>query len=124
MTTELKNISTHNHVIDAQGRRLGRVATEAAVLLMGKHTPAFAKNIVPEVTVSIINASKAYISTKKKNTKEYASHSQHLGGIRIQKMAHLIEQKGVGEAFKKAVWGMLPTNKLRKQMIKNLTITE
>lgn len=113
-----------NHTIDAQGKRLGRVATEAAVFLMGKNTPAFAKNIVADVKVTIINAGKAYISTKKKNTKEYASHSQYLGGVHIQKMSHLIEQKGVGEAFRKAVFGMLPTNKLRKQMIKNLTVTE
>lgn len=121
-----KNVNTKqekSHVIDAQGKKLGRVATQAAILLMGKNTPAFAKNIVPDVQVSIINISKVYISAKKKETKTYASHSQYLGGIRTQKMAQLIEQKGLGEIFRRAVFGMLPTNKLRKQMIKNLTVT-
>lgn len=120
----MKEQDQKKHIIDAQGKRLGRVATEAAVLLMGKNTPSFAKNIVPDVRVSIINVGKAYIATKKKETKVYASHSQYLGGIRTQKMAHLIEQKGLGEVFRRAVFGMLPTNKLRKQMIKNLTVTE
>ncbi len=113
-----------NHTIDAQGKRLGRVASEAAILLMGKNLPSFAKNKVADVTVTIVNASKSYISAKKQDTKEYASHSQYLGGIRIDKMSSVIEKKGFSEVFRKAVWGMLPTNKLRSEMIKNLIVTE
>jgi len=124
MEKEQTKNSIETHTIDAQGKRLGRVSTEAAVLLMGKHTPQFAKNKVYPVQVNIINASKAYISTKKKETKEYASHSQHLGGINIKTLAHVIEFKGVSEVFRRAVLGMLPKNKLRSVMIKNLSVTE
>ncbi|MFM2357407.1 MAG: hypothetical protein RJA61_144 [Candidatus Parcubacteria bacterium] len=113
-----------DHTIDAQGKRMGRVASEAAVLLMGKHLPSFAKNKVTPVKVSIVNASKAYISTKKKETKVYSTHSQHLGGINTKKMSHVIEHKGYSEVFRRAVLGMLPKNKLRNEMIKNLVVTE
>ena len=112
------------HTIDAQGKRMGRVATEAAVLLMGKNLPSFAKNKVTPVKVSIVNASKAYISIKKRETKVYASHSQYLGGINTKKMSHVIDHKGYGEVFRRAVLGMLPKNKLRSEMIKNLIVTE
>jgi large subunit ribosomal protein L13 len=112
------------HVIDAQNKKLGRVATEAAVLLMGKNTPEFARNIVPDVEVEIINVGKADIKEKKKLEKFYLTYSGHPGGQRNETLDKLIERKGITEAFKRAVKGMLPDNKLKARMLTKLTITE
>lgn len=112
------------HVIDAKNKKLGRVASEAAKLLMGKDTAEFAKNIAPEVKVEIINAAKADISEKKKTEKFYRTHSGYPGGQKEEKLGNLIERRGVAEAFRRAIYGMLPTNKLRSRMMTKLTITE
>jgi large subunit ribosomal protein L13 len=112
------------HVIDAKDKKIGRVASEAASILMGKHTPAFAKNIVADVKVEIINAAKADISEKKKNTRFHITYSGYPGGQKREMLGKLIERKGVTEAFKRAVKGMLPDNKLKTKMLLNLTVTE
>ncbi len=112
------------HVIDAQNKKLGRVASEAAAILMGKNTPEFARNIAPQVKVEIINALKADISSKKKGEKFYITYSGHPGGQKREKLGNLIDRKGVTEAFKRAVKGMLPDNKLKTKMLLNLTVTE
>ncbi len=112
------------YTIDAQNKKVGRVATEAAVLLMGKNLKEFARNKTPQITVEIKNAAKASISEKKKAQKTYAIYSGYPGGLRKPTLAQVIEKKGTKEAFKEAVWGMLPKNKLRHQMIKNLIISE
>ena len=64
---------TNTVTIDAQGKRIGRVATEAAMYLLGKKTPTFAKNKVEDIKVNIINTSKAYVDTKKKLDKKYVT---------------------------------------------------
>lgn len=112
------------HTIDAAGKSLGRVATQAAVFLMGKDTPAFRKNVVSPVKVTIMNVSKAKIDSKKMGEKVYTRYSGHPGGLKRITMEKMIEKKGYGEVFKNAVYGMLPANKLRKEMMKNLMITE
>lgn len=112
------------HTIDATGGSLGRVATQAAVFLMGKDTPAYKKNIVSSVKVTIVNASKANIDQKKKSGKIYTRYSGHPGGLKHTTMEKVIEKKGYSEVFKNAIYGMLPANKLRKEMMKNLTVTE
>ena len=112
------------HVIDAQNKKLGRVATEAASILMGKNTPAFAKNIVPDVKVEIINVAKADISQKKKDDKFYLTYSGFPGGQKNETLGKLIERKGISEVFIRAVKGMLPDNKLKTKMLINLTVTE
>ncbi len=112
------------HIIDAQNKKLGRVASEAAILLMGKNTPEFARNIVPDVHVEIINTSKADISEKKKNEKFYLTYSGYPGGQKNEKLHKLIDRKGVEEAFRRAVKGMLPDNKLKAVMMTKLTITQ
>ncbi len=114
----------NNYTIDAKGKRIGRVASEAAIYLMGKNSVKFARNKAPEVKVAIINCAKAYINAKKKNDKEYVTFTGFRGGINTEKLADLIERKGTGEAFKRAVYRMLPSNSLRKTMMLNLTITE
>ena len=112
------------HNIDATEKKLGRIASEAAILLMGKNSPDFAKNIVADIKVNIINASNLNLSNKKMETKEYKRYSGYPGGLKIRKMSEVINKKGIGEVVKKAVYGMLPANKLRAKMMKNLIITE
>ncbi|MFA5933689.1 MAG: 50S ribosomal protein L13 [Candidatus Paceibacterota bacterium] len=112
------------HTIDAKGKAIGRVASEAAIILMGKNETDFAKNVVSKNKVIIINASKAKISAKKLTEVEYERYSGYPGGLTKQKMGDVIYKKGYGELFKMAVNGMLPKNKLQSLMMKNLTITE
>ena len=113
-----------NHTIDAQGKKLGRVASEAAKFLMGKRTTTYARNKLSGVKVSIINTGKAAIDFKKLDDKKYVTYTGFRGGIYTEKLSELIARKGVSEAFERAVYRMLPSNSLRKAMMKNLTITE
>lgn len=112
------------HKIDAKGKSLGRVATEVAVLLLGKNTAAVKKNAVAEVTVRVINASGLEITDKKKIQMTYHSHSGYPGSDRADKLKDVIAKKGYGEAVKRAVKGMLPGNTLRDKRMKNLTVEE
>jgi|SRR3989344_3862260 len=112
------------HTIDAEGKRLGRVASEAAKFLMGKNTPSFRKNVLPDVSVEIINAAKSDVPFKKMMEKKYERYSGYPGGIKFSTLDDLMKKKGWTEVYRFAVYGMLPTNKLRSQMIKRLTIKE
>ena len=112
------------HTIDAQGKKMGRVASEAATLLMGKRTVTFVRNKVSGVQVKIINTAKASFDVKKLDGKEYVKFTGFRGGIYTEKLSELIARKGAKEAFERAVYRMLPSNSLRKKMMKNLTITE
>ncbi|OHA92795.1 MAG: hypothetical protein A3H52_02730 [Candidatus Zambryskibacteria bacterium RIFCSPLOWO2_02_FULL_39_26] len=112
------------HVIDAQNKKIGRVATEAAVLLMGKNLLTFARNTVPDVKVEIKNTSKALIDEKKKLQKTYSRYSGYPGGLKKLTMAEIIAKKGYGQLFREAVSGMLPKNKLRQKMMNNLIVNE
>jgi large subunit ribosomal protein L13 len=110
------------YTIDAQNKKIGRVATEAAVFLMGKNLKTFARNIVPNAQVEILNTSKASIHEKKMTQKTYSRYSGYPGGLRQPTMEQVIERKGHRELFKEAIAGMLPKNKLRQKMMNNLTI--
>lgn len=112
------------YTLDAQNKRVGRVATEAAVLLMGKNTPEYARNSIPAVTVEIINTSKALVADNKMDQKTYSRYSGYPGGLKQPTMKQVVAKKGYSEIFKEAVYGMLPKNKLRSRMMNNLIITE
>ena len=112
------------HTLDATEKRMGRLATEIAVLLMGKNRTDFAKNRIPDIKVEVINASKLWIDAKKKKDKTYVTHSGFPGNLKTRSMQQIIDSKGEGEVLRKAVLGMLPKNKLRPQMIKNLIIKD
>ena len=112
------------YTIDAKNKKLGRIASEAATLLMGKNTTAFVKNAVPNVEVAIINASKADIAEKKREQKLYTRYSGYPGGIVKENMASVIVKHGFAELFERAVYRMIPHNKLTKTMMKHLTVTE
>ncbi len=114
----------NTHTVDATDRTLGRVSSEVAKLLMGKDSATFERNEVSKNKVTLINVSKAKIDPKKFREKIYLSYSGYPGGLKERTMERMIEKKGYSEVFKKAVYGMLPINKLRDKMIKNLTIVE
>jgi large subunit ribosomal protein L13 len=112
------------HTIDATGKKPGRLATELAVLLMGKNRTDFAKNKTPEIEIEVTSAAQMSIDPKKLKEKEYYRHSQYPGSLRKETMAEVITKKGHGEVLRKAVSGMLPKNKLRAKMLKRLTIKD
>ena len=107
------------HTINATNKVLGRLATEIAILLRGKHKPDYApyKDIGDFVVVK--NAEKIKLTGKKIDQKIYYHHSGYLGGLKELPLKKLFE-KNPGEVIKKAVFGMLPKNKLRAELIKRL----
>ncbi|HVY72963.1 MAG TPA: 50S ribosomal protein L13 [Candidatus Paceibacterota bacterium] len=108
--------------IDANGKTLGRVASAAAKALLGKHSADFAKNIVAEGGVTIINASKVKISGAKMRDKSYVRYSGYPGGQKEESYAQLTARRGETEAIRRAVLGMLPKNRLQTPRMKMLTI--
>ncbi len=118
------DINKKEYELDAQGQKLGRVASEAAKLLIGKNRVDFVRNAIPNVQVKIINAGKVDIINKKLKSKVYKSYSGYPGGLKERSMSKVVTDKGLREAFRIAVRGMLPINKLRTRMMKNLIITE
>ncbi|MDP1625030.1 MAG: 50S ribosomal protein L13 [bacterium] len=112
------------HTINAENKKIGRIASEAAKILMGKNSVTYQPNVVADVEVHITNASKADITSKKKDEKVYTRYSGFPGGLISQTLGHMIERKGYSEAFRVAVKGMLPKNKLQDRMLKNLIVTE
>ncbi|MDQ3089912.1 MAG: 50S ribosomal protein L13 [bacterium] len=112
------------YTLDATNKKLGRLASEIAVLLMGKNRPDFAKNRIPDVSVEILNSSKIVVTANKLRDKTYVSHSGYPGALKTSTMSQIVEKKGMKEVLKRAVLGMLPKNKLRPQMMKNLDIKD
>lgn len=110
------------YTIDAENKKIGRVASEAAVILMGKNLTTFTKNKVVDNKVVITNASKASVDSKKKDDKVYVTYTGYRGGLKSEKLGELIARSGIEEVLKRAVYRMLPDNKLRNDRIKNLTI--
>lgn len=110
------------YTIDAKGQKLGRLASKAATLLMGKAEANHAKNLIPEVKVEIINAGKVSVTEKKLTEKIYKNYSGYPGGLKSKNMKQVIEKLGHQEIISDAIYGMLPKNKLQRKMMKNLTI--
>jgi len=111
------------YIIDAKGKRIGRVATEAASVLIGKDSTSFAKNVVAPVTVSVINASQLDIS-EKRGKDEFQRYTGYPGGRRVETIDHLVKRRGYGVMLTRVVSGMLPKNKLQKLRLQNLKVTE
>jgi len=110
--------------MDATGKKLGRLASEIAHIILGKASTDFAKNKVASVAVIVENASKMSISEKKHSEKEYDRYSGFPGGRKVLTLAQIVEQKGYSEILRKAVYNMIPANRLRKERMKNLVISE
>ena len=107
------------HTIDASDKILGRLATEIAVLLRGKHKPDFMPHKEMGDIVIVKNASKIKVTGKKMDQKTYFRHSGYLGSGKEIPLKVLLK-KDPGNVLKIAVYGMLPKNKLRPIQIKRL----
>jgi len=112
-------MKSETHTIDASGRVLGRLATEIAVLLQGKHKPDFVRYKNMGDFVIVKNVNKLKFTGKKMEQKKYYRHSGFLGSLKEIPLKKLFE-KNPNEVFKRAVYGMLPKNKLRPKQIKRL----
>ena len=110
------------YTIDATDRTLGRVASEAANILLGKRSVHFAKNRAMPVTVIIENASKLHLPLRRTEGKVYTRYTGYPGGLREISMKEMIAKKGIEEVIKKTVDGMIPRNKLRAPRMKNLVV--
>ena len=111
-------------VIDASGRTLGRVASEAAVLLMGKNSPAYERHKYSGGAVKVANASKIRITPKKLAELYHLRYSGIPGGLKIIPGNLTVAKSGMAELVRLAIYQMLPDNKLRREMMKNLSIAE
>jgi large subunit ribosomal protein L13 len=109
------------HVIDAEDIILGRLAVQAANLLRGKHKAIFAPHMDTGDFVIIVNAEKVALSSDKATTKVTYRHSGFPGGLTATPVGKQLE-KDARKVIEKAVWGMLPKNKLGRQMIKKLKV--
>ena len=109
------------HVIDATDVVLGRLAVQAANLLRGKHKPIFAPHMDTGDFVIIVNAEKVALSGNKQTDKMAYRHSGYPGGLTATPIGEILD-KDARKAIEKAVWGMLPKNKLGRQMLKKLKV--
>lgn len=110
--------------IDAAGKSLGRVASEAAKALMGKTSADYTPHVRSNVRVSITNAGKLHMSEKKQSAKMYIRYSGYPGGLKRESYSSLTSRRGMGEALKHAVRRMLPRNTMLVARMKNLHISE
>lgn len=109
------------HVIDADGAILGRVASQAAKILMGKNKPIYTPFIDTGDHVVIVNAEKVVLTGQKERDKVYHSHSGYPGGLKSTSAARMRAERPV-KMVELAVAGMLPKNKLGKQMVTKLKV--
>ena len=109
------------YVIDAEGKSLGRVASLAAVYLRGKHKPTYTPHIDCGDNIVIINAQKVTLTGNKLEDKMYYDHSMYQGGLR-ERTAKVMREEYPVEMMERAVKGMLPHNRLGRQMYKKLFV--
>ena len=109
------------YILDATDKSLGRVATEAAKLLRGKHKPTFTPNVDTGDFVIILNCKDAVLTGHKLDQKVYRHHSGYIGGMK-ETSARVMMEKTPEKAMMLAVKGMLPHNRLGRQMLKKLRV--
>ncbi len=109
------------HVVDANGKILGRLCTEIANILRGKNKPQFTPHIDTGDFVIVVNAEKIAMTGNKWVEKEYFRHSEWFGGLKSLS-AEQLREKDPGYVITHAVWGMLPKNKLSDELIKKLKV--
>ena len=109
------------HVVDASGEILGRVATDIARLLMGKHKPMFSRHLDTGDYVVVVNAEKVRVSGDKLKQKVYYRHSGYPGGLKAVTLERMLKNKPAW-VIEHAVKGMLPKNRLGAQMFKKLKV--
>ena len=109
------------HVIDASGKILGKLATQVATLLMGKHKPMFSRHLDTGDFVVVINADKVQVSGNKTKQKIYYRHSGYPGGLKSITLEEMMQTKPTW-VVEHAVKGMLPKNRLGASMLKKLKV--
>lgn len=108
-------------VVDASGKTLGRLATEVAILLKGKHKPTYCTHLDVGDYVIVINAAKVVVTGNKLAKKAYYRHSQYPGGLKVVKLGEMLESHPT-RVIEHAVKGMLPHNRLGAAMLKKLKV--
>jgi large subunit ribosomal protein L13 len=108
-------------LVDANDQSLGRLATQIAHYLMGKHKPSFTPGVDMGDAVVVINASRLRFTQKRLEEKMYHHHSGYPGGLKTTSLKNMLA-KHPDRVIRAAVWGMLPHNRLGRQMIKRLKI--
>lgn len=109
------------HLIDANGKTLGRVATEVARLLRGKHKPVFTPNTDTGDFVVVVNASKIRLTGKRAELKEYFHYTGYPGGDTFERFQDVL-RKHPERVFEHAIRGMLPHNRLGRQIFRKLKV--
>ena len=118
---KIAEINKDWYVANAEGKTLGRFASEVAKILRGKHKPSFTPNMDMGDFVVVINAEKINVSGKKDTQKTYFKHSGYIGSTTFTKQDHL-RKTNPESIVEKAVWGMLPKNRLGRAIIKHLKV--
>ena len=118
---KLKDITRDWHLVDAEGRVLGRLASRVASILMGKEKPTYADFLDCGDFVIVVNAEKVRLTGKKLSDKLYYRHSGYPGGLKQMTAAEVLE-KHPERVIRSAVKGMLPRNKLGRKMLSKLKI--
>jgi len=109
------------HVVDADGKVLGRVATQVATLLRGKHKPIWSPHLDCGDHVIVVNASKLDVTPRKLADKQYHRHSGYPGGLTVESLEHLLA-RDPERVVRFAVRGMLPKGRLGRRMLKKLRV--
>ena len=109
------------HVMDAEGKILGRLASEIATLLQGKHKPIYVSHLNTGDFVIVVNAEKIRVTGKKLEQKVYYRHSGYHGGLKEQTLSELMSRKPT-RAIRQAVKGMLPKNIMGRRMLARLKL--
>lgn len=120
-STKLSDIKRSWHLIDVEGKILGRISTGIAKILMGKSKPYYVSNLDCGDYAVVINAEKIIVTGKKESKKKYSRFSGYPGGYKEEALSDL-RKRNPSEIVKYAVLGMLPQNKLRDRMLLRLFI--
>lgn len=108
-------------LVNAEGKTLGRLATEIAILLRGKRKVEYCDHLDCGDFVVVINAEKVRVTGKKLDQKKYYSHSGYPGGLKEKTLKEMLARKPE-EVIRKAVWGMIPKNRLGRKIYKKLKV--
>ncbi len=119
--TKPADVTRKWYLVDAEGHTLGRLASEVAKILRGKHKPIFAPNVDTGDYVIIVNADKINVTGKKLDQKVYRHHSNHPGGLKEVTLRTMLSKKPE-EVFIHAVRGMLPKNVIGRKMLRKMKV--
>lgn len=111
------------HLVDAEGQTIGFIASKVSHVLRGKHRPTFSPHQLCGDQVVIINAAKLAVTPEKARRKTYFHHTGYLGHSRVKSLGKMMEESP-SKVIEMAVYGMLPKNRLRPQMLKRMHVVD